>query len=60
MYIKPIYHVDNQIKSFINAYYALQGVGMCNKDMSADASAYLWNTVLRHILNYSYTVCYYQ
>ena len=51
-YTKPNTHVDNRIKSCRNAYYALQGVGLCNKGMSADASAYLWNTSLRPILTY--------
>ena len=51
-YTKPNTHVDNRIKSCRNAYYALQGVGLCNKGMSADASAYLWNTALRPILTY--------
>ena len=44
-YTKPNTHVDNRIKSCRNAYYVLQGVGLCNKGMSADALVHIYGSL---------------
>ena len=50
--IKPHNHVSNRIKSCRNAYFALQGVGLCVNGSSADTIAYVWNTAIRPVLTY--------
>ena len=50
--VKPMIHFDNRIKSCRNAYYALQGIGLCTKGSSTDTIAYVRNTAIRPILTY--------
>ena len=45
-------HFDNRIKSYHNAYYAPQGIGLSTKGSSTDIMAYVWNTAIRPILTY--------
>ena len=51
-YIKPDTHSNTRIKACRNAYYALQGVGLCVNGSGVDTIAYVWNTAIGPVLTY--------
>jgi hypothetical protein len=45
--------VDNRIRCGRNAFYSLQGIGLCAPmSTSADTIAYIWNTAIKPVFTY--------
>ncbi len=45
-------HQTKQLKAARNAFYALQGSGMCDNGVKSDMVAHLWRAVIQPILLY--------
>ena len=45
-------HVNNRISACRKAFYALQGVGLCNTDLNIDTALYVWSPTCKSILTY--------
>ena len=48
----PRSHADERLKSCRQAFYALQGSGLCQNGLSAQTLAYVWSTAVRPVLTY--------
>ena len=46
-------HVNRRIRKCRQAFYSLQGAGMCNNGVKPDVISYLWQTALQSIMLYS-------
>jgi hypothetical protein len=46
-------HVNRRIRKCRQAFYSLQGAGMCNKGVEPNVISYLWQTALQPIILYS-------
>ena len=45
-------HVNNRISACRKAFYALQGVGLCNTDLNIDTALYVWSSTCKSILTF--------
>ena len=48
----PCSHAEDRIKSCRQAFYALQGAGLCGQGLSPETSAHVWTAAVRPVLTY--------